>query len=78
MIFPSNTHGCSEDGVLPRNLSLAAGKREIPPFAKSVRDDETALDGRDETVGAPTYKVTLEVSPDVTNCQNGIAPEVMV
>ena len=77
MIFPSSTHGRSEDSVCPRNLSSAAGKREVPHFADSVRDDQTGLLGDHGNVGAPTFKVTLEVWLAVTNCQNGIAPEVI-
>lgn len=66
--------GHSEDGVSPRNPSSIAMAREIPHF---VRDDKDGLVGGDKNVGAPTFKVILEVRLDVTNSQNGNAPEVI-
>ena len=75
--FSSSPIRYCEDGVCPRDLSWIANGREIPPCADSVRDDESDLVGGARNVGAPTFKVTLEVRLDVTNCQNGTVPEVI-
>ena len=78
----------SEGAVAPRNLSSIAQRREIhgteyvrwrrgSHSADSVRNDQYDFVGGGKNVGAPTFKVILEVRLGVTTFQNGNVPEVI-